>query len=161
MVVCADENRLPRHRHQSPQQAENQEIVAPVVDVDHQALDCRTHERHIEQHTQREGDHVGDRQELGDRVGRPRQSEQSRDGRDGDECLVQPGGGRVGGGETVLLLLNAGGRSVRFALPRLPEPGSWIEELNTARHGSRPVRVDPVSLLGHSLVLLRHTERAD
>jgi glycogen operon protein len=68
--------------------------------------------------------------------------------------------GRLAGGETVLLLLNPGGRSVRFTLPRLHERGIWVEELNTGRQGSRPVRGDAVSLLAHSLILLRHTEAA-
>jgi glycogen operon protein len=64
--------------------------------------------------------------------------------------------GRLAGGETILLLLNGGGRSRRFVLPRLAEPGTWIEALNTARDRSHSVMGDAVNLLPHSLILLRH-----
>jgi hypothetical protein len=64
--------------------------------------------------------------------------------------------GRLAVGETVLILLNGGGRSRRFALPDLTEPGTWIEVLNTARPGSRTIRTGAVNLVAHSLILLRH-----
>ena len=64
--------------------------------------------------------------------------------------------GRLAGGDTVLLLLNGGGRSVRFALPVLPEPGAWLAQLNTARPGLQPVMSDAVTLIPHSLILVRH-----
>ncbi|MGH7699761.1 MAG: glycogen debranching protein GlgX, partial [Gemmatimonadales bacterium] len=53
--------------------------------------------------------------------------------------------GRLAGGDTILLLLNAGGRSRRFTLPRLPDPGGWIEQVNTARPGTRAVMGDAVN----------------
>ncbi|HXF96072.1 MAG TPA: glycogen debranching protein GlgX [Gemmatimonadales bacterium] len=66
--------------------------------------------------------------------------------------------GRLAGGDTGLLLLNAGGRSRRFLLPRLPEPGGWMEQVNTARPRSRrrAVMGDAVNLIPHSLILLRY-----
>jgi glycogen operon protein len=64
--------------------------------------------------------------------------------------------GRLAGGETVLLLLNPTGRAVRFRLPPLNGGGVWVEELNTARSGSRrPARGHAVSLAAHSLQLLQ------
>jgi glycogen operon protein len=66
--------------------------------------------------------------------------------------------GRLVVGETVLVLLNGGGRSTRFALPAMPEPGSWIQEVHTARPGVRVVRADAVPLVAHSLMLLRYEE---
>jgi glycogen operon protein len=68
--------------------------------------------------------------------------------------------GRLAGGDTVLLLLNGGSRSVRFALPSLPEPGSWLAQLSTARPGLHPIMGDAVNLIPHSLILVRHVRRA-
>jgi glycogen operon protein len=64
--------------------------------------------------------------------------------------------GEPAAGETVLLLLNGGGRTRRFVLPALAEAGGWEEMVNTARAGSRPVREGAVSLVAHSLMLLRY-----
>jgi isoamylase len=62
-------------------------------------------------------------------------------------------------GDTLLLLLNGGPRSRSFTLPRLEGPGTWHEEIHTARaERGRPVRSAAVSLVAHSLVLLRHCE---
>jgi isoamylase len=66
--------------------------------------------------------------------------------------------GRMMMGRTILVLLNGGGRSTRFRLPRLPEGGAWVQEVHTARPGMRVVRDDAVPLVAHSLVLLRHGE---
>jgi glycogen operon protein len=66
--------------------------------------------------------------------------------------------GRLTGGDTILLLLNGGGRSLRFELPQLSEAGGWVIQVNTARPGIRPVMGDAVNLIPHSLILLRHTE---
>ncbi len=59
-------------------------------------------------------------------------------------------------GETVLLLLNGGGRSCAFTLPRRPVRGRWEELVNTARSKSQPIRSRAVILVAHSLILLRH-----
>ncbi len=64
--------------------------------------------------------------------------------------------GHLAGGETALVVLNASGRSCVFPLPTLPETGEWLEELNTARGGSRPVRGPEVHVLPRSLVLFAH-----
>ncbi len=66
--------------------------------------------------------------------------------------------GRLVVGETILVLLNAGGRSTRFVLPRMREPGTWIQEVHTARPGVRTVKTDAVNLVAHSLILLRYEE---
>ncbi len=59
-------------------------------------------------------------------------------------------------GEAILLLTNGGGRSRPFTLPQLETPGAWLDVLNTAHPEPRLVRQDTVSLVAHSLVLLRH-----
>jgi isoamylase len=65
--------------------------------------------------------------------------------------------GRLSIGETILILMNGGARSVRFTLPQLERAGDWLELVNTARSGQRPVRGgSAVSLVAHSLMLLRH-----
>jgi len=66
--------------------------------------------------------------------------------------------GRLVTGETILLLVNGGGRSTRWPLPALPAPGTWIQEVHTARPGIRVVRADAVPLVAHSLILLRYEE---
>ncbi|MGD2134518.1 MAG: hypothetical protein PVF27_00085, partial [Gemmatimonadales bacterium] len=66
--------------------------------------------------------------------------------------------GRLVVGETILVLVNGGGRSTRFVLPTLPEPGAWIQEVHTARPGTSRVRADAVNLIAHSLILLRYEE---
>ncbi len=60
-------------------------------------------------------------------------------------------------GETILLLLNGGGRTRPFVVPALERPGNWVEVINTARQGGRVER-GTVTLLPHSLMLLRHEE---
>ncbi|UCE85369.1 MAG: glycogen debranching protein GlgX [Deltaproteobacteria bacterium] len=62
--------------------------------------------------------------------------------------------GRLNRGDTLLLLLNGGPRSCRFALPRMSEAGVWHETINTAHVGERVARADAVHLRAHSLVLL-------
>ncbi|GIW52718.1 MAG: glycogen operon protein GlgX homolog [Gemmatimonadales bacterium] len=64
--------------------------------------------------------------------------------------------GRLMVGETVLLLVNGGGRSKHFALPQLKRPGRWIEELNTAKPPAGAVKTKAVHLVAHSLILLRY-----
>jgi glycogen operon protein len=68
--------------------------------------------------------------------------------------------GRLIVGETVLLLLNGGGRSTRFVLPVIPVPGSWVQVVHTAGPGVRTVQADAVPLVAHSLILLRYEESA-
>jgi glycogen operon protein len=62
--------------------------------------------------------------------------------------------GRLNRGETLLLLLNAGARSARFALPAVATPGLWRELVNTAHPGMRWVRQKVVNLAAHSVLLL-------
>jgi glycogen operon protein len=62
--------------------------------------------------------------------------------------------GRLNRGETLLLLLNAGARSVGFVLPALPGPGLWRELVNTAHPGMRWVRRKLVNVAAHSVLLL-------
>jgi glycogen operon protein len=62
--------------------------------------------------------------------------------------------GRLISGNTLLLLTNAGSRSRSFTLPRLEEPGTWCELINTVRGGTHPVKADEVQLAAFSLVLL-------
>jgi glycogen operon protein len=59
-------------------------------------------------------------------------------------------------GEAILLLTNGGARSRPVTLPQLETPGAWLEVLNTAHPVPRLVRHDTVSLVAHSLMLLRH-----
>jgi len=59
-------------------------------------------------------------------------------------------------GEAILLLTNGGARSRPFTLPQLDAPGAWVEILNTAHPNPRLVRQGRVSLVAHSLMLLRH-----
>jgi isoamylase len=69
--------------------------------------------------------------------------------------------GRSGSGDSLLLLLNAGGRSLSYTLPGMELPGLWEEVFNTARPGpwTRLVRNEAVNLSAHSSLLLHHTER--
>jgi isoamylase len=66
--------------------------------------------------------------------------------------------GRPVFGETLLILLNGGARSRRFVLPRPASPGVWMELVNTTRPGSRIPRTGSVSLVAHSVILLRYVE---
>jgi isoamylase len=59
-------------------------------------------------------------------------------------------------GEAILLLTNGGARSRPFTLPQLETPGAWIEVLNTSHPNPRLARQGKVSLVAHSLMLLRH-----
>jgi isoamylase len=69
--------------------------------------------------------------------------------------------GRSTPGDTLLMLLNAGTRSLSYTLPRMEYPGRWDEMVNSAHPGQgvRPVRNDVVNLASHSSLLLRHSER--
>ena len=69
--------------------------------------------------------------------------------------------GRSSTGDSLFLMLNSGTRSRSYALPRMELAGQWEEVLNTAQPGpwSRIVRTDAVSLVAHSTLLLRHSER--
>jgi isoamylase len=59
-------------------------------------------------------------------------------------------------GEAILLLTNGGARSRPFTLPQLETPGAWVEVLNTSHPNPRLARQGKVSLVAHSLMLLRH-----
>jgi glycogen operon protein len=59
-------------------------------------------------------------------------------------------------GEAILLLTNGGARSRPFTLPLMETPGGWTEILNTAHPVPRVVRQGKVSVVAHSLMLLRH-----
>jgi glycogen operon protein len=66
--------------------------------------------------------------------------------------------GRSAKGDNLLLLLNAGARSLSYTLPTIGVPGRWQDVLDTARPGpwGRPVRTAAVLLRAHSSLLLRH-----
>lgn len=57
--------------------------------------------------------------------------------------------------DTLLLLLNGGGRSKQFTLPLLAEAGSWTELVNTFHPGPEVTRERQVNLGPRSLLLLR------
>jgi len=59
-------------------------------------------------------------------------------------------------GEAILLLTNGGARSRPFTLPLMETPGVWGEILNTAHPVPRAVRHGKVTVVAHSLLLLRH-----
>jgi isoamylase len=67
--------------------------------------------------------------------------------------------GRLIKGDTLLLLLNASGRSRYFTLPQLDEPGIWRDVANTARRTPRTVKGAGVQLVAQSLMLLCHERR--
>jgi glycogen operon protein len=69
--------------------------------------------------------------------------------------------GRSYAGDSLLVLLNAGTRSLVYTLPRMELAGFWVEVLNTIHPGpwGRIVKTEAVSLNAHSTVLLRHSER--
>jgi isoamylase len=69
--------------------------------------------------------------------------------------------GRSYAGDSLLVLLNAGTRSMSYTLPKMELAGFWVEELNTTHPApwGRIVRTDAVSLTAHSTLLLRHSER--
>jgi len=62
-------------------------------------------------------------------------------------------------GDTLLLYLNAGPHALLYTLPKVVEQGVWLELLNTARPGTRPVRSQTVRLGGYSTLLLKRSER--
>jgi glycogen operon protein len=62
--------------------------------------------------------------------------------------------GRPVTGDTILLLVNAGTKSVYFRLPAMPYPGLWEQTIHTARLGVRRQRAEGVNLVAHSLILL-------
>ena len=64
--------------------------------------------------------------------------------------------GRPVTGETVLFLLNAGGRPRRFVLPRLAQSGTWAEAFHSGRYVQRAVKGDSVTVMPHACVLLRY-----
>ncbi|MFQ5693049.1 MAG: glycogen debranching enzyme GlgX, partial [Nitrospinota bacterium] len=64
--------------------------------------------------------------------------------------------GRPVGGDVLLLLVNAGGRSRDFTLPAMRAPGRWKEVVHTARPGTRTVKGGEVHIGAQSLVLLAY-----
>jgi isoamylase len=64
--------------------------------------------------------------------------------------------GRRLNGHPILLLLNGGGRTKSFRLPETGRPGVWTEVIDTAPRPTRPVQEDSMSLVPHSLMLLRY-----
>jgi glycogen operon protein len=58
--------------------------------------------------------------------------------------------------DSALLLLNGGARTRPVVLPPVGAAGDWIEVVNTAHPGPPVVRQGGVSLVAHSLILLRH-----
>jgi glycogen operon protein len=70
--------------------------------------------------------------------------------------------GRSARGDTLLLLLNAGTRSLRWNLPKVSDPGRWEVLIDTARPGTtaRPLQVGSLNVTAHSSLLARHVEGA-
>jgi len=64
--------------------------------------------------------------------------------------------GKTVRGDTLLLLLNPGTRSVLFSLPKTGEPGHWVELVKTSQSLSRKTKGNVAKLTPHSLLLLRH-----
>jgi isoamylase len=64
--------------------------------------------------------------------------------------------GRRLNGDPILLLLNGGGRTKSFSLPAIGHPGSWTGLIDTAHPSPPPVHRGRLSLVPHSLVLLRY-----
>jgi glycogen operon protein len=62
--------------------------------------------------------------------------------------------GRPNRGDTLLLLLNGGGRSRAFQLPTIKGAGAWCEVVNTSRPGTRRHSEGRLNLVAHSLILL-------
>jgi isoamylase len=68
--------------------------------------------------------------------------------------------GRILYGDTLLLLLNAGGSAVRFALPKLPHAGGWHDLINTALPGKHSKRThDSMRLGARSLIIMSYGDR--
>jgi len=59
-------------------------------------------------------------------------------------------------GEAILVLTNGGARTRPFTLPLIETHGGWVEILNTAHPVPRAVRQGMVSVVAHSLMLLRY-----
>jgi isoamylase len=66
--------------------------------------------------------------------------------------------GRPNRGQTLLMLLNSGGRARQFVLPALAESGRWTEIVNTAQPTHRVPRGSTINVPPYSLVLLCHGE---
>jgi glycogen operon protein len=67
--------------------------------------------------------------------------------------------GRLVTGDTLLLLLNGGSRSLAFSLPKLEAHGLWNEVVNTAQPTTRVVRTSTIKVQAHSLILLLRRRR--
>jgi glycogen operon protein len=64
--------------------------------------------------------------------------------------------GRRLNSDSILLLLNGGGRTKLFSLPAMGYSGAWTELIGTTSRTAPPLQGDRVSLVPHSLVLLRY-----
>jgi isoamylase len=58
--------------------------------------------------------------------------------------------------ESILLLLNGGGRTRSFCLPSMQAPGRWLELIHTAPRAPAQEQDGSVQLVPHSLLLLRY-----
>ena len=63
--------------------------------------------------------------------------------------------GRQLNADPVLLLMNGSGRAKAFGLPPIERPGTWLELIYTGHRGPRPDEPGKVTLVPHSLMLLR------
>jgi isoamylase len=64
--------------------------------------------------------------------------------------------GRLQGGDTLLIVLNAQPTALTFVLPQRPQPGAWYALLNTAQlKTSSPIN-SPAAVEAHSLVLFTY-----
>jgi glycogen operon protein len=62
---------------------------------------------------------------------------------------------KTGSSDSILLLLNGGGRSKSFVLPPVGRAGTWTEVVNTSHPTTQTIRQDNVILGARTLLLLR------
>ena len=66
--------------------------------------------------------------------------------------------GRPIKGETLLLVLNSGDKSIEFVMPTIEGNGIWAEMIDTAYRELRVVTTGSIEVGAYSLVMLRYGE---